>query len=88
MLTYESDKNAQALSDIPCTKYDGEQIKALFLLWCLENVDHLDSDSEIDLLIEKVARCGKYAPGLISDSAATAFAATDKGSTIINKIWP
>lgn len=88
MLTYESDKNTQALSDMPCHKYDSEQEKALFLLWCLENADHLSSDSERDILIEKVARCGKYAPGLITDSAATTFAATTKGQLIISKLWP
>lgn len=52
----------------------------------MENIDHLDSDSEKDILISKTMAAGKFAPGLISDGTATTFEATVKGTEMVAKL--
>jgi hypothetical protein len=83
MLTDEQEKITESKSDFPC---QCKNEKALFLLFCLENLDHIESDSDKDVVISKSMKEGQYTPSSISDSAVALFAATDKGIHILSSV--
>lgn len=86
MLTYENEDIESAKDGIPCSSKSKENSKSLFLLFAIENIDHLSSDSDKDILIDKVMRAGRLTPNSVSDQSASAFLLTDKGVRISNAI--
>jgi len=66
--------------NVPC--YTNEGSKILFLLFCVENLDHLASDTDKEKLISKLNQIGKNYPGSISDTEASDFLTTEKGTLL------
>lgn len=83
---YLETTQTKALTGFPCECTQKEESKILFLLFCLENIDHLTEDTEKDLLISKAMTAGKLATGVVTTAQVTTFEATAKGAGIIAKL--
>ncbi len=82
LLGYEEERLVDQKYDKPCGRKAFEEDKLLFILFCIEHLDHYDSDSDKELIISKANRLGKNAAGTVSDEDLEAFASTEKGTTI------
>ena len=86
LLEYEQEKIDDAKIGKPCTCDDKEQRKIIFLLFCVENLDHITVDADKDNVISKLITAGKQSKYLISSAEIAAFELTDKGILLISKI--